>query len=53
MRKEEGVYGHNNGSISGRDRVSTVINHTLWFWPHQGTSTQEAEILNGTTYTKD
>ncbi len=37
------VYGHNNGSISSGDRVSTVINHMLWFWPHQGTSTQETE----------
>lgn len=52
LRKEEGVYGHNNGRISSRDRVSTVINHALWFWPHQGTSKQEAEILKGTTHTK-
>ena len=37
MREEEGVYGHNNGSISKGDRVSTVINHALWSWPHQGT----------------
>lgn len=46
------MYGHNNGSISNGDRVSTVINHALWFWPHQGTSTQEMETVNGTTHTK-
>lgn len=43
------MYGHNNVSISSGDRVSTVINHALWFWPHQGISTQEMEDLNGTT----
>lgn len=47
-----GVYGHNNVSISSGDRVSTAINHALWFWPHQGISTQEMEDLNGTTHTK-
>lgn len=45
------MYGHNNGSINSGDRVSTVINHALWFWPHQGTSTQEMETLIGTTHT--
>lgn len=47
-----GVYGHNNVSISSGDRVSTVINHALLLWPHQGISTQEMEDLNGTTHTK-
>lgn len=42
--------GHNNGNISSGDRVSGVINHALWFWPHQGTSTQEVETLSGTTH---
>lgn len=47
------MYGHNNGkSINIGDRVSTVINHALWFWPHQGTSLQEVEILNSTAHTK-
>lgn len=32
--------------------VSTVINHALWLWPHQGTNAQEVETVNGTTYTK-
>lgn len=39
----EGGYDLNNGSISSGDRVSTVINHALWFWPHQGISTEEIE----------
>lgn len=38
------MYDHNNGGISKGDKVSTVINHALWYWPHQGTSTQEVEI---------
>lgn len=45
------MYGYNNGTSSG-DRVSTVINHALWFWPHQGLNIQEVGTLNGTTYTK-
>lgn len=40
------MYGHNNGSISSGDIVSTVINHALWLWPHKGTRTQEVETLN-------
>lgn len=54
MRKLGGVrgaYGHINDSIRIEDRV-TVINHGLWFRPHQGISTQEVEALNGTTLTK-
>lgn len=52
LRTEEGVYGYNNGSTSSGDGVSTVINHALWFWPHQGFKVQEVGTLNDTTYTK-
>lgn len=45
-----GVYGHNNGGISSGDRVSAVINHAPWFWPHQGTSTQETGTLETEWY---
>lgn len=38
-------YNNNNGSTSKGDTVSSVINHALWFWPHQGNSTQEVETL--------
>lgn len=47
-----GFYGHNNGSISHGDRVSSVINHAPRFWPHQGIGMQETEALNDTTHTK-
>lgn len=33
------------------DRAKVVINHAPWFWPHQGTSSQEIVTMNGTTHT--
>lgn len=50
FQENGGRYG-NNGNISNGDSgVSTVINHALWFWPHQGTSTQETETLKYHTH---
>lgn len=33
------------------ETANVVINHAPWFWPHQGTSSQEIVTMNGTTHT--